>query len=508
MARIISEINSATGRRTKIAGVEGGFRERSEKLGSTLGISASAASQLSSDQLTARMGSGTPASVAPQPLSTADLAPAKDMKLAPAPAPVGVAGGLGEMDAFTQSQQARVQETKQEYDKSKGGLDKFLQNRLSAEEIKIQQGDKAGLPDIQTEVRGYTDELTREQTKLARQVEAIQTAAGTATAGERDRQVRSVQRDSYRLQADISVASLAAQGRLADAQAAVDRAVALEFGDQEREIAHWERLVEDNKDLFTKAETRQYETLRDERKSKLDEARDVRMLELQEKIKQRDPAYQLGLQLTRAQISNTYSEIAKRNAETLAAGNAANFQTPPIINPKTGKPDPVGNLASVIKATGGEDNVNLQNTAGVMSALQAFAERNPGGNFAGTGPLGGFNMFKSAEGKTNEADLQAIELKVQQWASGASLTDSQTKMVANLTPKPGDLPSQLKAKTNGLTNFMLNQTRGTLAAQGINYQPGTVDFFDQKAPVNAFLDEFEAAVNSPSTLYSEAGYSL
>jgi hypothetical protein len=228
------------------------------------------------------------------------------------------------------------------------------------------------------------------------------------------------------------------------------------------------------------------------------------MLELQEKIKQRDHAYQLGLQLTRAQIANTYDQIAERNK----AADAASFETPPIINPKTGKPDPIGNLSSVIKAVGAKDNVGLQNAAGVVAALQAFAERNPKGNFSGTGPLGGVNAFKSAEGKTNEADLQAIELKVQQWASGASLTEEQTKMVAKLTPKPGDLPGQIKAKTNGLTNFMLNQTRGTLAAQGINYQPGTVDFFDAKAPVNAFLDEAEAIINSPTSVYSDAGYKL
>lgn len=176
-----------------------------------------------------------------------------------------------------------------------------------------------------------------------------------------------------------------------------------------------------------------------------------------------------------AQIANVYSEISKRNAES----GGTNFITPPMINPQTGKTDPVAQLTSVIDGTNTKDNAKLQDVLGVVAATQAPADGNPEGTFKGLSPLPRLTpgVFKSQEQVSNKGAIEAINLKVQQWASGAALTPAQTKQVGKLTPRKGDSDNEVKKKTNSLTNFMLTQAQGLLASQGIKYNPSTVDYY-------------------------------
>lgn len=204
-----------------------------------------------------------------------------------------------------------------------------------------------------------------------------------------------------------------------------------------------------------------------------------------------------------AQIANVYSEIAKRNADAVKANQLKNFVTPPIINPQTGKTDPLAQLTSVIDATGAKDNVQLQSILGVVSATQKLAENNPEGTFKGLSPLPRLTpgIFKSQEQISNKGDIEAINLKVQQWASGAALTDAQTKQVNKMTPRKGDSDNEVKKKLNTLTNFMLSQVSSTLASQGIPYKPQTVDYFSSGLS-NLSNDELLNTLPSTSTTLS------
>lgn len=187
----------------------------------------------------------------------------------------------------------------------------------------------------------------------------------------------------------------------------------------------------------------------------------------------------LDAQIKRANLANVYSTIAERNAKAIADNNIANFVTPPVINPSTGKLDPTSQLASVIKSTGIKDNTNLQNILGVVAATQAFAEKNPSGDFAGLGIVRPGKLTIGPKGTANQSGIEAVNLKVQQWASGAALTEEQTKQVAKITPRVGDTDKIVKQKTNALADFMQNQARGLLASQGINYTPSPIDYFNE-----------------------------
>lgn len=121
----------------------------------------------------------------------------------------------------------------------------------------------------------------------------------------------------------------------------------------------------------------------------------------------------------------------------------------------------------------------------VLNSVDELANMNLEGKFTGIGIAGKtkefvkglFNM-KDPEATTNEQNIDAINLKVQQWASGASLTEQQTEQVNKFTPTTTDSDKTVRTKLNGLYNFMLNQTESELLSEGINVQFPTINLFE------------------------------
>lgn len=188
--------------------------------------------------------------------------------------------------------------------------------------------------------------------------------------------------------------------------------------------------------------------------------------------------YKSQLETDKAQRANIYSQIAERNKEAIIKNQLANFQAPPVVNAITGQLDPKSAIASIIKSTGGKLKGG-QAALDVLSSVQALANRNIKGTFEGVGLGSGLkpDRFKSQTEISNRQDVQAINLKVQQWASGASLTEQQTEMVQKLVPLENDSDNAVKTKINGLVNFMMQQVSSDLAGQGISYSPETIDMF-------------------------------
>ena len=188
--------------------------------------------------------------------------------------------------------------------------------------------------------------------------------------------------------------------------------------------------------------------------------------------------YTSQLETDKAQRANFYSQIAERNAKAIKENQLANFVTPPVVNAETGKVDPKSMVASVIKSTGGKLKGG-QTALDVLSSVQALADRNAKGQFSGVGFGSGLipERFKNQTEISNKQDIEAIGLKVQQWASGASLTTEQTDMVKKFTPQSGDSDNAVKTKINGLVNFMMGQISSDLVGQGINFAPEPIDMF-------------------------------
>lgn len=192
-------------------------------------------------------------------------------------------------------------------------------------------------------------------------------------------------------------------------------------------------------------------------------------------------------------------------------GTFSNPQVPGAANASTGS-DPLSQLTNTINSSGVKDNTKLQDVLGVLSAASQFATSNPDGKFAGLGPLGQHegSLLVTGKGTSNRSAIEAINLKVQQWASGASLTTEQTKQVKKITPQVGDTDRTVKQKTNALAKFMQNQAQGLLASQGIQYNPSDYDYFGQNqsstASLGNYLDSVDGALQDTSNPYTDAGY--
>ena len=324
MARIISEKDPTTGRRQQVGAVEGQtFDERNTKVGEAFGVKPAKAARISNDKIAGSLGQ----------LNSSNLTPVSDIKLAPTPAPVAAAGLQGQLESQTQQTDkfltdlsAQRQKREEATTSARGDLMSYLQTEFQGKEGRTaaaySQG--GGVDEAEKLLTASKTEARNEQERLRKQVEAIQTAPGTATAAERDREVREVTRVSLRQQADIALKQLAAQGDYDGAKAVADRAVAVELEEQTQELEMRKFFYEENKDLFEKSEQREFEANLGERTRTLQNEEYRLRAEFDQKIKQNDPLYQLELRLKRASAAKTEYEL-----------NALQNPDPSEVDPKT-----------------------------------------------------------------------------------------------------------------------------------------------------------------------------
>ena len=133
---------------------------------------------------------------------------------------------------------------------------------------------------------------------------------------------------------------------------------------------------------------------------------------------------------------------------------------------------------------------------GVLNAVSDLKKSAPSGDFAGLGFLGGStrDYITSAEGIKNRAYLNAVNLKVQQWASGASLTEQQTEMVNKLVPSVTDSDRVIGDKLDALAGYMNNEASSIASSQGQSYQ----------APITGDI-KVDNYLNTVNSAYSNMG---
>lgn len=163
-----------------------------------------------------------------------------------------------------------------------------------------------------------------------------------------------------------------------------------------------------------------------------------------------------------------------------------------------GSPAEIKNSATITNIIsnskiGQTTKTNLANILGVINASEDLSKANQIKGFKGISPLNALldikipfteiglpfrQTLKSKEAVKTEGYINAINLKVQQWASGAALTKQQTEQVERFTPKMTDTDEKVRTKLNNLTNFMYTQAKSTLQSEGINYNPDKVNLFE------------------------------
>lgn len=223
-----------------------------------------------------KAGQPIPKVTTPTAITSDSLKPVTPINLTQ-PQPSTAVDGLGGVvqanaDAFTANlaEQKKATETTK-----KSSLDAYIE-ALKTQQSQTQMEDtaysqKGGADDLQKELNDINAQINAEIQSNRRQTEAIQKAGGQSKA-QVDAQVANINRESIAKQADLSVIQMAKQGQYDSAKAIADRAVRAKFEQQKLYNEALKFNYEENKELFTKAEQREFDTLLSDRNRKLDAA--------------------------------------------------------------------------------------------------------------------------------------------------------------------------------------------------------------------------------------------
>lgn len=444
-------------------------------------------------------------------------------------------------------------------DQNTTDLQKALEQQGSLPQRQAQLEDQAGLTagnqqlnDLNAVDAGYVADLS---SIASQNLQGTLQQQGTATS-ELGRQVNLkdlnyntiVAQQNVNIKRATNTAMInAVQGRVKSAQDYVQRALDLEFKPLESKIQYLETTLNTNRQNLSQAE-----------QNKLQYAIDQEKQTYQEGIQNKSDVYKVMLEAAKNGADNaTLQQIQNTKDPQSAIAAAGTFlqtkekkqfisgtanQPAGVFDPTTGTFTPMGGsggskypvvdpsapaqvqnsqtLTSLLGSNtlGQGTKTQVANVLGVITALDSLATANPSGQpITGVNPintflnakapdfLGGFglvpfrNMFKQTDSIKNEQSVNAINLKVQQWASGASLTKQQTDQVARLTPTMTDTDANFRTKINGLANFMLGQAQSQLQSEGIPFTPKTVDYFaaanDQYSSFRSQLQPGEILVN-------------
>lgn len=390
----------------------------------------------------------------------------------PATAADGLVGSLeAGADAFTKNLAETARTREQEKNSSLKSLsDAVLKNKGL---ITLTSEEYAGTVDpAEAELKDINQQIIEEQHGLRRSLQALEKNTQGLYGGGLEIERQRITGESLARQADLSVIQLARQGKYDSAKAIADRYVAAKFEQQKNELDALKLTYEDNKDAFTTAESRAFNTMLGDRTRKIEFEQFKEKARFEQSIRQSDPLY-------RAQLAKAQKDLETTGTvDVHALGNGTPIQ---------------GNNAAITALIKGNNigqgtKTALSAVLGVINSANDLATANQDGKFTGifpggaaAGAIAGTLGLRSEKAINNQGYIDAINLKVQQWASGASLTAEQIKQVGRLVPTVNDSDAAVRAKLNNLTNFMLTQTQSTLQSEGVGFVPAKVDLFNDKA---------------------------
>jgi len=172
----------------------------------------------------------------------------------------GLGGALeAQTDSFAQGLADTTNQREAEKNQSRTDYSSLVANRTGLEGFSLQADQDAGVFEADSALQDINNELRTEQLARRRSNELI-TSTGGQSKGQAQSQINNVNRDSYSKQADMAIVQLAAQGRFNSASALADRKANAMFEQEQNQIDAAKITYEDNKDLYNKAEQREFET--------------------------------------------------------------------------------------------------------------------------------------------------------------------------------------------------------------------------------------------------------
>lgn len=386
-----------------------------------------------------------------------------------------------------------------------------------------QLNQEAGLPDRVRQYNQYTNDINALTASTEKQIQDISKGSlGPVSAEAAQAKANEIRRDNAYEITMKEIARSTAGNDITRLQSSIKNQLDIEYGPVKAQLETAKFLYDDLKDTFSKAEQRQFELQYQAKKEEVarKEADKTAVGDIIQKALEngvnlpanvaeqmmRDGTKQgalsiltknginlggLDAEYKRAQIAKIAQDIVESKSKTGGVVSPSLINDPNLSAANKNSALLTALLSSSKVGTG--TRTQIANVIGVINAASDLANTRPTGEFKGVSPLNtlldikipftdiglpGRNILRQKEGAENTGYLDAINLKVQQWASGASLTKQQTDQVNKFTPNPSDTDRMVRTKLNNLVNFMLTQAGSQLQSEGVNYKPEKVNLFE------------------------------
>lgn len=385
--------------------------------------------------------------------------------------------------------------------------------KADAQANQVNIENQLGLQEQQKALSQINTEIANEQIALRGEQEKLRQGSGS----EAQKAIsNNTLNDTYgRRLADLAIRQSAANQNITAIQSNAERQTKLLTAPLDTKIQYLSTFAKDNVDYLDKKQTEKLNFIVDDLKVQkqdiqaLQNAKTEMIKEVarngggtnQELIRQIQEAGSLGEvaviggasgfigALDRAQLAISRANLAINQAELkmkLDANKPIDVKSlvKDINAPAETKNNAV--MLALIKSgkIGEGAKTSLSSILGVNKAIEDLANARQYTGFKGVSPIKSIvpsiDFLSSAEAVQNRGYLNAINLKVQQWASGASLTKEQIKQVNRLVPDNNDTDANVRIKMNNLVNFMNQQVAGTLASQGVDFKPASVNLFENR----------------------------
>jgi hypothetical protein len=270
------------------------------------------------------------------------------IKVPPAPVSTATAGMQGALESAQTQTDTYLQDLTKATETAQIGknsaLEQYLGTLMAPGEVARTAeayAQKGGVDDIQKELDVINNKILTEQNSLRRRINTLQRMGGGLASGAQS-EIENLERESLSKQADLYVIQMGVQGRFDSAKAIADRAVSAQLEVQQQKQNVLGLIYQENKEMFTKAEQREFETKQADRERKIQEEADNKKsmyeLAIQAQMdgaptsvveqmlasKTKEEALAIGgsyigaldREAKRASISNIYSQISERNRKT------------------------------------------------------------------------------------------------------------------------------------------------------------------------------------------------
>ena len=332
-------------------------------------------------------------------ITSESLAPQAEVQVTDPQTGTAMAGLGGALEAQTDSFAQGLADTTNQREAASAASTRDYQslvaNRTGLEGFSLQADQDAGVFEADSALQDINNELRTEQLGRRRSVEALQGQGNLK--GTTQSQVNNINRESYSKQADMAIVQLAAQGRFNSASALADRKANAMFEQEQNQIDAAKITYEDNKDLYNKAEQREFETALTDRTNRVQAEKEqmqaIQNLALQAQLdgapqaivsemmksKTLAEASALGGQFVgaldreqqRASIAQSYASAANSEASRLQTEAETELLTNPSI--ETNDAETIELVQGLDKGTR-EQIVNARDTSAELNAMKSILE--------------------------------------------------------------------------------------------------------------------------------------